>query len=103
MTAPAHDPARAAIDAIRARVLAFPKRHFLSAGDLNAPQATDLLDLADAFVAFNRQTSKSLDLLRAHPEVREKLVEVFNQEFAGSNDFEVVAFVVILPDGETPA
>jgi len=64
MTAPAHDPARAAIDAIRARVFAFPKRHFLSAGDLNAPQATDLLDLADAFVAFNRQTSKSLDLLR---------------------------------------
>ena len=24
-------------------------------------------------------------------------------EFAGINDFEVVAFVVILPDGETPA
>jgi aspartate carbamoyltransferase catalytic subunit len=51
MTASAHDPARAAIDAIRARVFAFPKRHFLSAGDLNAPQATDLLDLAEAFVA----------------------------------------------------
>jgi aspartate carbamoyltransferase catalytic subunit len=63
MTASAHDPARAAIDAIRARVFSFPKRHFLSAGDLNALQATDLLDLADAFVAFNRQTSKSLDLL----------------------------------------
>ena len=64
MTAPAHDPARAAIDAIRARVFAFPKRHFLSAGDLNAPQAADLLDLAEAFVAFNRQTSKTLDILK---------------------------------------
>jgi len=64
MTAKPHDPARVALDAIRARAFAFPKRHFLSAGDLNAPQAADLLDLAEAFVAFNRQTSKSLDLLK---------------------------------------
>ncbi|OYW28391.1 MAG: aspartate carbamoyltransferase catalytic subunit, partial [Caulobacter sp. 12-67-6] len=64
MTAKSHDPARVALDAIRARAFAFPKRHFLSAGDLNAPQAADLLDLAEAFVAFNRQTSKSLDLLK---------------------------------------
>jgi aspartate carbamoyltransferase catalytic subunit len=64
MTASAHDPARAAIETIRSRVFAFPKRHFLSAGDLNAPQAADLLDLADAFVALNRQTSKTLDILK---------------------------------------
>jgi len=58
-----HDPA-AAIAPILQRIVAFPRRHFLSAGDLNAPQATDLLDLAEAFVAFNRQTSRSLDLLK---------------------------------------
>jgi len=58
-----HDPATA-IDPILKRIFSFPRRHFLSAGDLNAPQATDLLDLADAFVAFNRQQSKSLDILK---------------------------------------
>lgn len=58
-----HDPA-SAIDPILKRIFSFPRRHFLSAGDLNAPQAADLLDLADAFVAFNRQTSKSLDILK---------------------------------------
>ncbi len=52
------------IETIRERIFSFPRRHFLSAGDLNAPQATDLLDLADAFVALNRQTTKSLDILK---------------------------------------
>jgi aspartate carbamoyltransferase catalytic subunit len=51
------------LDDLRARIFPFPHRHFLSAGDLNTPQATALLDLADAFVDFNRQTSKSIDLL----------------------------------------
>ncbi len=42
----------------------FPKRHFLSVLDLNPVEVSDLLDLADTFVALNRQTSKKLDLLK---------------------------------------
>ena len=42
----------------------FPKRHFLSVLDLNPVEVGDLLDLADTFVALNRQTSKKLDLLK---------------------------------------
>ncbi|KQZ22136.1 aspartate carbamoyltransferase catalytic subunit [Caulobacter sp. Root1472] len=60
---PPHEPADP-IETIRQRIFSFPRRHFLSAGDLNALQATDLLDLADAFVALNRQTTKSLDILK---------------------------------------
>jgi aspartate carbamoyltransferase catalytic subunit len=60
---PPHEPADP-IETIRKRIFSFPRRHFLSAGDLNALQATDLLDLADAFVALNRQTTKSLDILK---------------------------------------
>lgn len=52
------------IDDVRSRVFPFPHRHFLSAADLNIVQATDLLDLADNFVALSRQTSKKLDLLK---------------------------------------
>src|SRR6478736_7675326 len=46
------------------RTFSFPKRHFLSVTDLTAPDVERLLDLADAFVALNRQTTKSLDLLK---------------------------------------
>src|ERR671939_1019531 len=46
------------------RTFSFPKRHFLSATDLNEVEVGDLLDLADGFVALNRQTSKKLDLLK---------------------------------------
>src|SRR3569833_313894 len=46
------------------RTFAFPKRHFLSVTDLNEVEVADLLDLADGFVALNRQTSKKLDLLK---------------------------------------
>ena len=46
------------------RTFSFPKRHFLSAADLNEVEVADLLDLADGFVALNRQTSKKLDLLK---------------------------------------
>ena len=60
---PPHEPADP-IETIRQRIFSFPRRHFLSAGDLNALQATELLDLADAFVALNRQTTKSLDILK---------------------------------------
>ncbi len=51
-----------------------------------APAATLTPERADELGINREQCRKSLDLLRAHPEVREKLVEVFNQEFAGSND-----------------
>src|SRR3569833_2184207 len=51
-------------ETIRARLHPFPKRHFVSAGDLHPPDVTALLDLADAFVDLNRQTSKKLDLLK---------------------------------------
>jgi aspartate carbamoyltransferase catalytic subunit len=45
------------------RTFAFPKRHFISVLDLNEVEVANLLDLADGFVALNRQTSKKLDLL----------------------------------------
>ena len=48
---------------VRARTHPFPAPHFLSITDLNRPQVDQLLDLADAFVALNRQTAKKLDLL----------------------------------------
>jgi aspartate carbamoyltransferase catalytic subunit len=56
--------APADLDDLRARIFPFPHRHFLSAADLNAPQATALLDLADSFVALSRQASKTIDLLK---------------------------------------
>ena len=46
------------------RTFSFPKRHFLSATDLNEVEVANLLDLADGFVSLNRQTSKKLDLLK---------------------------------------
>ena len=52
------------LDEVRARTFPFPHRHFLSVNDLNAPDVGRLLDLADSFVALNRQTSKKLDLLK---------------------------------------
>ena len=50
------------------RTFSFPKRHFLSATDLNEVEVASLLDLADGFVSLNRQTAKKLDLQigRAH-------------------------------------
>jgi aspartate carbamoyltransferase catalytic subunit len=42
----------------------FPRRHFLSAADLNRPEAEALLDSAESFTALSRQTSKKLDLLK---------------------------------------
>ena len=46
------------------RTFSFPKRHFLSVTDLDEVEVANLLDLADGFVALNRQTSKKLDLLK---------------------------------------
>ncbi len=52
------------IDEVRARTFPFPRRHFLSALDLNVVEANALLDLGDTFVDLNRQTTKKLDLLK---------------------------------------
>jgi aspartate carbamoyltransferase catalytic subunit len=49
---------------VRDRTFPFPKRHFLSVADLDPVEVGHLLDLADGFVAVNRQTSKKLDLLK---------------------------------------
>ncbi len=58
-------PARPDIEAeITARLFPFPKPHLLSVEDLSAEEAGRLLDLADAFVAFNEQPRRSLGLLR---------------------------------------
>jgi aspartate carbamoyltransferase catalytic subunit len=52
------------LDDVRSRTFPFPRRHFISAFDLNRIQAAELLDLADGFVALNRQKAKKLDLLK---------------------------------------
>jgi aspartate carbamoyltransferase catalytic subunit len=52
------------IDDVRARTFPFPARHFISASDLDRDALIALLDLADGFVALNRQKAKKLDLLK---------------------------------------
>jgi aspartate carbamoyltransferase catalytic subunit len=52
------------LNEVLGRTFPFPKRHFLSVLDLNEVEVGNLLDLADGFVALNRQTSKKLDLLK---------------------------------------
>src|ERR1700739_947096 len=42
----------------------FPLRHFLSVSDLDHDDVCGLLDLAESFVALNRQKAKKLDLLK---------------------------------------
>jgi aspartate carbamoyltransferase catalytic subunit len=49
---------------INTRLVAFPKRHFHSAIDLDPPDVLNLLDLADAFVLLNASSHKKLDLLK---------------------------------------
>ena len=49
---------------IRSRAFPFPHPHLLAIPGLSRPDATQLLDLADAFVALNRQADKKLGLLR---------------------------------------
>ncbi len=50
--------------AIAERVFPFPQRHLIGIAGLERPDADALLDLADAFVAVNRQKEKKLGLLR---------------------------------------
>ena len=57
------DPAPG-LDDVRSRTFPFPRRHFISASDLNRLEALELLNLADSFVALNRQKAKKLDLLK---------------------------------------
>ena len=52
------------LNEVLGRTFPFPRRHFISVLDLNEVEVANLLDLADGFVALNRQTSKKLDLLK---------------------------------------
>ncbi|NBW06750.1 MAG: aspartate carbamoyltransferase catalytic subunit [Caulobacteraceae bacterium] len=74
-------------DLISERLIPFPSPHFLSAGDLNPPAALGLLDLADAFVDFNRQSSKSLDLMHGRTVVN----IFFENSTRTSSSFEIAA------------
>jgi aspartate carbamoyltransferase catalytic subunit len=77
----------ALVDTIRARLVPFPKPHFLSATDLNPHAAVQLLDLADAFVELNRQSSKGVDMLRGHTVVN----LFFENSTRTSSSFEIAA------------
>jgi len=57
-------PPAPGLDDVRSRTFPFPRRHFISALDLDRLQIVELLDLADGFVALNRQKAKKLDLLK---------------------------------------
>src|SRR5215472_10151549 len=59
MTMPAPGP-----EEVHRRTFPFPARHFLSVHDLEREQVSDLLDLAEGFVALNRQKAKKLDLMK---------------------------------------
>ena len=52
------------VDEARTRAFPFPGRNFLSILDLDPVHVGELLNLADGFVALNRQKSKKLDLLK---------------------------------------
>ena len=77
----------ALVETIRARLVPFPKPHFLSATDLDPHATLQLLDLADAFVALNRQSSKGLDILRGHTVVN----LFFENSTRTSSSFEIAA------------
>ncbi|MBV8592728.1 MAG: aspartate carbamoyltransferase catalytic subunit [Caulobacteraceae bacterium] len=49
---------------IRRKAAPFPARHFLSIADLDPPEVTALLNLADDFVGLGRQMNKKVDLLK---------------------------------------
>ena len=72
---------------IQERLIPFPRDHFLAAGDLNPPAALALLDLADAFVDFNRQSAKGVDLLRGQTVVN----LFFENSTRTSSSFEIAA------------
>ena len=74
-------------ETIEERLSPFPRDHFLAAGDLNPPAAMALLDLADAFVDFNRQSAKGVDLMRGQTVVN----LFFENSTRTSSSFEIAA------------
>jgi aspartate carbamoyltransferase catalytic subunit len=72
---------------IQERLIPFPKSHFLAASDLNPFVTPQLLDLADAFVDFNRQSSKALDVLHGRTVVN----LFFENSTRTSSSFEIAA------------
>jgi len=74
-------------DLISERLIPFPHPHFLSAGDLNPATARSLLDLADVFVDFNRQSSKALELMHGRTVVN----LFFENSTRTSSSFEIAA------------
>lgn len=74
-------------ETIEERLLPFPRDHFLAASDLNPPAALALLDLADAFVDFNRQSAKGIDLMRGQTVVN----LFFENSTRTSSSFEIAA------------
>lgn len=74
-------------ETIEERLSPFPRDHFLAAGDLNPPAALALLDLADAFVDFNRQSAKGVDLMRGQTVVN----LFFENSTRTSSSFEIAA------------
>jgi aspartate carbamoyltransferase catalytic subunit len=82
---PDHGPGAA--DLIAGRLIAFPKPHFLATRDLNPPFTLALLDLAEAFVDLNRESTKALDLLHG----RTVLNLFFENSTRTSSSFEIAA------------
>ena len=74
-------------DRIQTRLAPFPTPHFLSSLDLNPVAAESLLDLGDAFVDMNRQSTKGLDLLRGRTVVN----LFFENSTRTSSSFEIAA------------
>ncbi len=74
-------------DLISERLIPFQHPHFLSAADLNPATAMGLLDLADVFVDFNRQSSKALDLMHGRTVVN----LFFENSTRTSSSFEIAA------------
>jgi aspartate carbamoyltransferase catalytic subunit len=64
MPSSATDTPATDLEELRRLAQPFPKRHLLSVTDLDPIQATALLDLAEHFVALNRQARKKVDLLK---------------------------------------
>ena len=80
-------PAQVTDQTIRDRLIPFPKSHFLAASDLNPFVTPQLLELGDAFVAFNRQSSKALDVLHGRTVVN----LFFENSTRTSSSFEIAA------------
>ena len=72
---------------IRERLFPLSQPHFLTAGALGRPEIERLLDLAEAFVGFNRQREKKLALLRG----RTVINLFFESSTRTQSSFEIAA------------